>query len=257
MKRLNAVLSILIVGVVLVACQAGSEPATTPVPTDVPLPTSTQPPPTIAPTPTEEPTPTPEPTAVPTPSLEETYGVPEGWQFIYAEPDNEGALWTANLTGFKVALPVEWTCHERPDDAAVSYACILDESEDRFENQTKTKLLITAFWWDGATALPDLVPDYEEGQAFYGYTCDSNYFTVHGLEAASIACTHPAYDDQLDYANDREAYGEATRQIPEYFVLILNGDRVDQLHFTTWDLSQMPSLFEEVIPHIHYDEEGS
>lgn len=253
MKRSVLLLSVLVIGMVLPGCQADPESAATAVPTEMPQPAGTEPP---AATSTPEPTPTPEPTATPTPSLEEIYGVPAGWRFVHAEPDNEGALWTAAVNGFKVALPLGWTCHERPDDTATTYYCILDEEEGPFANETKTTLRITSFWWDGATALPDMVPDYEEGQAFYGSTCESTYFTVDGLEAASVACTNPAYDDQLDYENDREAYGEARSQIPDFFVLILNGDRVDQLHFRTWDLSQMPSLFEEIVPHIHYDVEG-
>lgn len=195
-------------------------------------------------------TPIPEPTSSP---LEKLYDIPEGWQLIQAEPDNKNAQWTPALNGFRFALPIEWTCHEEPDDTLTTYTCILDESPDRFENQRKTKLRVTAFLWSGATVLSDLVPDYEEGQQFFGYTCETKYLTIDGLEAASIACTNPDYDDQIDYDTDRDAFGEATRQIPNFFILILNGDRVDQLHFETWDKSQMPSLFEEIIPYIHYD----
>jgi hypothetical protein len=66
------------------------------------------------------------------------------------------------------------------------------------------------------------------GEAFYGYTCESEYFTLDGLEAATVACTNPDYDDTLDYDNDREAFGRARyQQTPTYYVLILNGDRID------------------------------
>ena len=137
--------------------------------------------------------------------------------------------------------------------STVTLYCIQDDEGDRFANELKTTLQIIDFWWDGATTLSDLVPDYEEGQGFYGYTCESEYFTIDGLEAATVACVNPAFDDQRDYENDREAYGEGRGQKPNYFVLILNGDRVDQFHFQTWDLSEMPSLFDEIVPHIHYD----
>jgi hypothetical protein len=251
MKRFILVLSLIAAASIVSGCQAGPEPAATVISTAMPSPTSTElsPPPTSTPTPE----PTPEPTATPTPSLEETYGIPSGWQFVYAEPDPEGKMWTPELTGLRVALPVNWTCHEKPEDTIVTLYCIQDDEGDRFANELKTTLQIIDFWWDGATSLPDLVPDYEEGQAFYGYTCESEYFIIDGLEAATVACTNPAFDEQRDYENDREAYGEGRGQKPDYFVLILNGDRVDQFHFRTWSLSEMPSLFEEIVPHIHYD----
>ena len=262
MKRSRKVLWILVVtGLLLAGCQAASEPVptataqptqtATPVPTEEPTPTST-----LEPTPTAEPTPAPTPT--PTPSLAETYGLPEGWQFIQAEPPkNETDLWTTARDGFYFGLPPEWTCHETLDDAASTYSCILDESPDRFENQMKTTLLVDSFWYKGGTTLTTLVPDYEVGEAYYGYTCESEYFTIAGLEAATVACTNPAYDETLDYENDREAFGRARyQQTPTYYVLILNGDRVEQFQFRTWKKSEMPSLFEEVIPYIGYTAEN-
>ncbi len=72
-----------------------------------------------------------------------------------------------------------------------------------------------------------------------------------------MACTNPAYADTIDYATDHEAFGRARyRQTPTYFVLILNGDRVEQFHFRTWDKSQIPTLFEELITYIGYTREG-
>ncbi|MGC9356887.1 MAG: hypothetical protein ACP5GX_03430 [Anaerolineae bacterium] len=238
-------------------CQTATEvvPTATPRPTQTATPTPTEEPtPTVTPepTPTAEPTPTHTPT--PTPSLAEIYGLPDGWEFTPAEPpEDERDEWTTALDGLYFGLPPDWTCHETPDDAASTYTCILDESPDRFENQTKTTLAVDSFWYKGGTTLTTLVPDYEEGEAYYGYTCESEYFTVEGFEAATVACTNPAYDDTIDYDNDREAFGRARyRQTPTYFVLILNGDRVEQFHFRTWDKSEMPSLFEAFIPYIGY-----
>ncbi|MBU0511113.1 MAG: hypothetical protein KKD28_10040 [Chloroflexi bacterium] len=197
------------------------------------------------------PTPTPKPTASP---LEKLYGIPEGWHLVQAD---EIGSWATALDGLYFALPNEWTCHDLPDDSLSSIACILDESADRFENQRKTTLSVSFLWWSDATdttKLSEFVSDVEDGRAFYGYTCESNSFTIDGLQAATVACTNPEYDDQIDYDKDRDAYGEATSQIPIYKIYILNGNRIESFQFRTWDKSQMPSLFESFIPYIHYDD---
>jgi hypothetical protein len=255
MKYLMFVLGLSIIGVMVTGCQTTPEPTAPPKPTETATsaPTFT---PTEAPTSTPEPTPTPDPTPTPTstPSRAETYGLPDGWQFFPAEPpEDETNFWTTARDGFYFGLPSDWTCHDTPADAGSTYTCILDESPDRFENQLKTKLTVSSFWYRGGTTLTTLVPDYEAGEAYRGYTCESTYLTIADLEAATVACTNPAYDDTLDYDTDREAYGRArTREIPNYFILILNGDRFEQFHFRTWEKSEMPSLFEEVIPYIGY-----
>jgi len=190
-------------------------------------------------------------------SLEGIDQLPEGWRTLPLDPPaDEVDGWTTALDDARFALPQAWTCHETPGDTMTTYSCILNESEDRFENQMKTKLLVSSFWWmdyiPSVDSLANLVPDYEDGQAFYGHTCVSEYFEIDGLEAATIACTNPNYDETIDYDTDRDAFGEAKSQIPTYFILILNGDRIDQFDFSTWDPSEMPSLFEEIIPFIHY-----
>ncbi|MBN1318495.1 MAG: hypothetical protein JXA42_23650 [Anaerolineales bacterium] len=264
----------LMIGIVLAGCQSAPEPTALPTetlfPTETPFPTetiqltNTAPPESTAtqtPAPTQtpepEPTATPEPTAAPTASLEETYGIPDGWQLILAEPpEGEIDFWTTTLDGLYYALSPEWTCHDTPDDAGSTYTCILDESADRFENQLKTRLIVDSYWWDGATVLTEFVPDVEENMAYYGYTCESAFLKIDGLDAATVACINPEYDDTIDYKTDRDAYGKANgSQLPTFFIYILNGDRIEQFHFRTWENSQMPLLFEGLVPHIHYTNE--
>lgn len=190
-------------------------------------------------------------------SLEGIDQLPEGWRTLPLDPPaDEVDGWTTALDDARFALPQAWTCHETPGDFGSTYSCILDQSEEPFGNQQKTKLLVSSFWWmdfiPSVDSLADIVPNREKGKEFYGYTCESEYFQIDGLEAATIACTNPDYDETIDYDTDRDAFGEAKRQIPNYFILILNGDRIDQFDFSTWDPAEMPSLFEEIIPFIHY-----
>ena len=197
-----------------------------------------------------------QPTMTPSP-LEGIDQIPEGWRtFSLDPPADKVDDWTTELDDARFALPREWTCHETLGDFGSTYSCILDESSEPFGNQQKTRLLVSSFWWMdfilSVDSLADIVPEYEEGKEFYGYTCESEYFEIDGLEAATIACTNPNYDETIDYDSDRDAFGEANSQIPTYFILILNGDRIDQFDFSTWDPAEMPSLFEEIIPFIHY-----
>jgi hypothetical protein len=263
MKLINYnLLWLMIFGIVISGCQTTSQTPTPPLPTETLVPTYI--PSTLTstamvadkPTATPEPSPTakPLPTSTPTLSLEESYEIPTGWQLVDADPSiDERDDWTTVIDGLYFALPPEWSCQETPDDAGSTYVCILDMSADRFENQRKTRLIIDSYWVKGGTTISDLAADYKENRAFYDYACESNFITVDGLEAVSLSCINPAYDDQIDYDTDREAYGEANaRQIPEYYFCIINGDRIDVFHFRTWDNSQMPTLFETLIPYIHY-----
>lgn len=255
MKHATLILCILVIGLALAGCQTGSGPEPTAAPETPQLTrdATATPAATTAPTATATAEATATPTWTPTPSLEELYGIPDGWQLVLKVlPDTSpwGGQAVANTLIF--ALPPEWTCHENPDDAPNIRICILDELPDDL-NQRNTRLRADFSWWQDRPTISQIIADYEEGRAFYGYTCESSPFTVDDFEAVAIACTNPEYDDTIDYDTDREAFGEAnSRQIPEYFVLIINGYRVEQFHFRTWDKSQMPSLFEELTPYIHY-----
>lgn len=279
MKTLRCVLYACLIGIVAVSCQAKPALVTpgllTPTEisglTDAALPTS---PPITAtataastetPTPTLQPSDTPAPTLrpsntpTPTLSISELYGIPEDWQLILAEPEpGVGDPWKPAFTGFRFALPIEWTCHKDPNNLGNNtHHCYLYESPDPLGNQRKTYLQFSSSWCNGCTSLADALPiPGENSMDMFGYICEYNFFLVDGLEAASWACTNPNYDDQIDYDTDRDAYGQATKQIPNFFVWIFNGDRVDQLWFKTWNKSEMPWLFEEVIPYIHYDVDG-
>lgn len=250
MNRSTLISCILLIGFALTGCQALSEVEPTAVP-ETPQPTCTA---TTPPTATTIPTAEPTPTWTPTPSLEEQYGVLPGWQLVMEDlPGVSPWGGSSVFNTLTFALPLEWTCHETPDDAPNVRICILDESPEELENQRKTRLRVDFFWWQDPPTISQIIADWEEGRAFYGYTCESQLFTTDDLEAVGIACVNPEYDDQIDYDTDREAYGRANAgQIPEYFFVIINGHRVDQFHFRTWDNSQMPSLFEELVLYIHY-----
>jgi hypothetical protein len=152
-----------------------------------------------------------------------------------------------------LSLPPEWTCHETPDDPGNIRTCILNESPERLENQRKTRLRVDYMWWEYEPTISEIIADFEEGRGFYGYACESNLITIDGLEAVTIACTNPEYDDQIDYDTDREAFGRANGgQIPEFYLLIISGYRVEQFYFRTWDKAEMPSMFEELMSYVHY-----
>jgi len=249
MKKRILPLGISLLLLALGACQGAAEPAPTAVPPTASLLLSATPQPTA--TATLEPSPAPSLT----PSLEQIYGVPEGWKVYPGEPPSGFEDFPPALSGFRFALPDEWTCHEEPDDLATTWYCILDDEFDRFANERKTTLRLTPIGMlDPPYAhVANLAADIEEGQQFYGYTCETRIFTIDGLQAASLACVNPAYDDQIDYDADRDAYGKARSQVPEFFVVVLNGRRIDQFHFRTWEPAQMPPLFEELVPYIGYD----
>lgn len=252
MKRLV----ILCIGIIILlsACQAPEPTQSVQLPTE-PAPSETPAPPAAATkAPTEplpsEPTATTEPSPSPTQSLEEKYGIPEGWVLYPAERLEE--FFKPELTGFAFALSPEWTCEDARERLSIPYECILDKSADRFENRYKTRLqFLNINVIDGGAISIEELSDFSDFTNTYGHACEVAYFTIAGLDASTVTCTHPGFDETLDFANNREAYEDALQKLPQVTLFINNGLRIEQFWLETWTTSHL-ALIQEYIPYMLY-----
>lgn len=249
MKRMVIFLAPVLTALILAGCQ----PAATPAPTDPPQPNPTLPPPTLTPTAAPTPTATAEPTITPTLTVEEQYGIPEGWTLYPAE--RAEAYFEPELTGFAFALPDDWTCHDAIERMGIPYECIYKESDDRFENATKTRLqFLNIQIIDSPPPIEELA-DFGDFEETWGHTCTEDYLTVEGLEAVIVRCTHAGFDDTLDFENDRAAYEDAVYKLPQLSLFIINGKRIEQFFMKAWQTDHL-DLFEAFLPYIFYGMEN-
>ncbi len=247
MKPTAWILFSLLMAIALSGCQPAATPTLPPQPSPtLPPPTAA---PTTAPTPTLSPAPTRPPTQTPTLSLEAQYGIPEGWTLYPAE--RVESYFEPELTGFAFALPNDWTCHDAVDRLGIPYECILDESEDRFENATKTKLQFSNIQIIDSPPPIEELAELNDFKQVYGHTCLEDYLTVEGLDAVIVKCTHAGFDETLDFENDRAAYEDAINKLPQLTLFIINGMRIEQFTIKAWQTDHL-DLFEALLPYIFY-----
>lgn len=247
MKRTVFVLVIILIALALSSCQPSPTPTlpSQPSPT-LPPPTATH---TSAPRPTASPAPTLTPTLTPTLSLEAQYSVPEGWTLYPAE--RAESYFEPKLTGFAFALPDDWSCHDAAERMGIPYECILDESEDRFENATKTKLQFSNIQIIDSPPPIEELAQLNDFKQTYGHACTEDYLEVEGLDAVIVKCTHSGFDDTLDFTNDRAAYEDAINKLPQLTMFIINGKRIEQFWMQAWQTDHL-DLFDAVLPYIFY-----
>jgi hypothetical protein len=246
MKRTVIFLAFVLTALILAGCR----PAPTHTPTALPQPSPTLLAPTLTPM-EEQPTPTAsiEPTFTPTLSLEEQYGIPEGWTLYPAE--RAESYFEPELTGFAFALSDDWTCHDAIDRMGIPYECILDESEDRFENATKAKLQFSNIQVIDSPPPIEELAQLNDFKQTYGHTCMEEYLSVAGLDAVIVKCIHPGFDETLDFENDRAAYEDAIHKLPQLQMFIINGKRIEHFWMQAWQVSHL-DLFDDVVPIIMY-----
>ena len=84
-----------------------------------------------------------------------------------------------------------------------------------------------------------------------GHTCQEEYLTVDGLAAVIVKCSHPEFDDSLNFREDRAAYEDAVGKLPQVFMFIINGKRIEQFWVETWNNEDL-DLIEGFLPFIFY-----